>query len=293
MNRRASSASARCESVKMECILRQLMYANGRFLLHARRVLHFAAAPLLFLSVRVVLVAILALWDITIGVAGTVVNLIGDVSARHAEVDIVAKIENSDEARSQCANPTDMQCGRHSLFILVRLLGRDIPYAEIERNTPVGLNGSSLLELQEAARKLGIDLSIYKAEPTHVDAVRNSRSIVLIRAKYRKEGDKKIMLEGHYVVTEPVSGSENAGHINIIDSAFNCRESLSDEDFTSVWTGYYLTSSPWYVSAWPQRTAVAGAICLLGLVAWRFRCHHAGHAAGCAMASVERHLTEA
>jgi hypothetical protein len=176
----------------------------------------------------------------------------------------------SAEDAEMTSSSSDMLCGRHSLFILLRLLGYDIPYSTIERKTPVGLKGSNLLELQEAARQLGIGLSIYKCDPSHVEVVRDTPSIVLIRARYRIADGKKIMLEGHYVVTEPMPAVSESHRVNIIDSAFNCHESLSDEDFSSVWTGYYLASSPWYVTSGGQRTAFAGVIGLLGLAAWRF-----------------------
>ena len=182
-------------------------------------------------------------------------------------------------------------CGRQSLYMFVRLLGHDVPYAEIERNVPVGLKGSSLLELQEAGRRLGIELSIYKCDPTCVESVRDTPCIVLIRAEYRKENGKKVMLQGHYVVTKPVSRVGNAGQVNIIDGSLGYRQQLSDEDFASVWTGYYLTSSPWYSSVCPAWAVAVSVVCFLVLTIWRFHCCHVGRGSRCVLDTSEPHLT--
>ena len=79
------------------------------------------------------------------------------------------------------------------------------------------------------------------------------------------------MLEGHYVVTEPSSDHGDAETITIIDGMYGYRESLSNEEFASIWTGYYITRE--YTSSWTVWLQVAGiaAACSLGLAAWCYR----------------------
>jgi ABC-type bacteriocin/lantibiotic exporter with double-glycine peptidase domain len=168
--------------------------------------------------------------------------------------------------------PVDKLCGRHSLFILLRLLGYDIPYSEIERVTPVGPKGSSLLQLRKAAEDLGIRLIVNKCHPKNLAAVRNSCCIVLIRSRAPEKNAEKVMLEGHYVVTEPPVHVNEENKVNIFDSAFNCRESLADEDFSSIWTGYYLSPPPSYANLGIVQTTLAFVMCALAVTAWRLQC---------------------
>jgi hypothetical protein len=223
-----------------------------------------------------------------IGIENTVADSTTHRSARSMKENASAVNNAVPHGVEDSNDPSDMQCGLHSLFVLCRLLGHDIPYATIESNTPVGLKGSSLLELQDAARALGVDLSIYKCDPTCVEAVRHTPCIALIRASHQKEADgERTMLVGHYVVTEPARGAAGAGHVHIFDSSFNLHESLSNEDFASVWTGYYLRQTPWYSSTMPKRAAVAGAVGLIGLSMWRFRRFQIEHTIGYALPRAE------
>ena len=168
-----------------------------------------------------------------------------------------------------------MLCGRYSLFMLFRLLGHDIPYAEIERHLAVGPKGSSLREMRDAAKRLGVKLSIYKCDPSRVDLVRHTPSIALIEGTYVEDRGQSGPPPGHYVVTEPAV-VDGEGWIHTIDGSYGYRQSLSDVDFASIWTGYYITGTPWHAVTWRPWAASALAMCWLGVVIWRFRSRY-GH----------------
>jgi len=179
---------------------------------------------------------------------------------------------------------TPKLCGRYGLFMLLRLLGHDIPYAEIERLVPVGLRGSSLLELRNAAEKLGIKLTIYKSEPTAREATRLPVCLALIGAEYRNgQNGERVMLQGHFVLVEQSSNTDGHGELSLIDGLYGFRETMSGNDFASIWTGCYLTSSPSSFGAlWPPVAIVLFAA-LLGCTIWHIRRRKSTRTSGCAL----------
>ena len=175
------------------------------------------------------------------------------------------------------------RCGRNGLFMFLRQLGYDAPYSQIEQYVPMGPAGSSLLELRNAAGKLGVQLTIYKCEPTYREATSLPPCLALIRTRPQGEGAEETIFRGHYVLVERARRVGAVDKIDFIDGSYGTRQTLPIEEFASIWTGYFLASSnsPW--ASWLRGASVAGVISLLGFCLWLFR-RHAGQP-GC----LERH----
>ncbi len=164
--------------------------------------------------------------------------------------------------RPQEASP--MPCGRNGLYMLLRLLGRDVSYVEIQRNVPAGPHGTSLLELCDGALRSGVKLAVYRSDPANVDAVRNTPSLALLfeRHRQKQENGAGTALLGHYVVMGTGCGDGGAGTVAVIDGEYGDRESFSDEQFASIWTGYCLAPARSSWASWWQVLSAAAA-CLL------------------------------
>jgi ABC-type bacteriocin/lantibiotic exporter with double-glycine peptidase domain len=77
------------------------------------------------------------------------------------------------------------------LFMYLRQLGYDPTYSQIEQHVPAGPDGTCLLELRDAARKLGIRLEIRKREPNRRETLRLPQCIALISGKTEEGGTER------------------------------------------------------------------------------------------------------
>lgn len=166
-------------------------------------------------------------------------------------------------------------CGRNGLFMLCRLLGHDVPFARIEQSVPVGSAGSSLLDLRDAARTLGVPLTVYRCEPNRREVVRLPPCMALIRSRSAGNAGAGTALQGHYVLVERVDQAGDRSLVELIDGSYGLRQSLSAEEFASIWTGYFLARSNLSLAPWPRRALLAGLISLLAFSLSLLRRRHA------------------
>ena len=237
------------------------------------------------LSSRVVLVVAVVVGGCVTGMVATMVNSAHEPKGGAAARTLATEDETSEQRGQERADLSHVQCGRNALYMLLRRLGHDVSYDEIERNVPVGPKGSSLLELRDGARQLGVELSICKYDPTFVEAIRHTRGIALVR-----QGNRKDM--GHYVVTEPIHSTHGGGRIDTIGGSYGIPQRLTDYEFALVWTGYYLTGPPSVWKRWLLWATAVSMICLLGSAAWSFRHRSTGRAGRCTATQDGRHSTE-
>lgn len=162
------------------------------------------------------------------------------------------------------------ECGLDSLFVLLRLSGHDVTYEQTRAAVPVGPMGSSLLELQQAASRLGAKTTLSRcsmAELMH----RPKPVIAYLKQAAGPEGGV-----GHFVVV--VSADETG--IEIADSAVATFLKYSPAEFEAEWSGHILAPAP--AQSWVRPltlTAVVGVWLGIGLVWWRARVFRRAQAA--------------
>lgn len=118
-------------------------------------------------------------------------------------------------------------CGVNCLYILLRLHGRDPDYAAVERRTPVGEDGTSLLELQRGAESFGLPLTGVRAKP---------QDLATCPLPAIAHFEEELGTTGHYVVVTEF----HPGSVCIIDGTTAMRQEMALPEFQRRWTGYLL-----------------------------------------------------
>ncbi len=144
-------------------------------------------------------------------------------------------------------------CGTNSLYFLLRLMGRRTSLADLGRElVDRSGKGVSMLEIQAAARKLGVGLSGRLVNCSDLPSDRPA----IAYPQYPGEG--------HYIVVEPVG--VHGTMVQIYDSPHDpVVVDKSDLCARPGWTGRVLLPTRWldHVPAWIAATTI-----VLGLSAW-------------------------
>jgi hypothetical protein len=168
------------------------------------------------------------------------------------------------------------ECGLNSLFVLLRLSGHDVTYDQTREVVPVGPSGTSLLELHQAASRLGVKTAVYQC--SMAELVRLPKPVI---AYIRPPHPNLLDRPGHYVV---VLTADESG-VEALDSTFAASYKYPTPMWEGEWSGHILAPLPARSWAWPLAlTAAAGIWVGLGLCCWRARVSRQTRAAHAAAA---------
>jgi len=155
------------------------------------------------------------------------------------------------------------ECGLNSLYLMLRLTGHDVTFDQVREAVTVGPSGTSLLELRQAASRLGMRTAVQRCS---MDELASLPKPVI--AYFHSKDPEPQGRPGHYVV---VLRADAAG-VEIIDGNLAASFWYNAGHFEAEWSGHVLTPSP--LGSWVRPlalTAVAGACVALGMSFWRAR----------------------
>lgn len=118
-------------------------------------------------------------------------------------------------------------CGVNCLYMMLRLNAKDADYTAVEKQTPVGESGTTLLELQRGAERFGLSLVAGKGTPEDL-----ATCPLPAIAHFEEELGKT----GHYVVVTEC----HPDSICFIDGTTAMRHEVTIPEFQRRWTGYLL-----------------------------------------------------
>jgi hypothetical protein len=154
------------------------------------------------------------------------------------------------------------ECGLDSLFVLLRLTGHDVTYDQTRAAVPIGPMGSSLLELQQAASRLGAKTTLSRC--SMAELMHRPKPVIA----YLKRAAGPEAGVGHFVVV--VSADETG--VEIADSAVATFLKYNPSHFEEEWSGHILSPAPAQTWFRPLTlTAVGGVWLGVGLLWWRAR----------------------
>jgi predicted double-glycine peptidase len=153
------------------------------------------------------------------------------------------------------------ECGLNSLYLMLHLSGHDVTFDQVRTAVPVGPSGTSLLELRQAASRLGVRTAVRRCS---MDELASLPKPVI--AYFHPKDPEPQGRPGHYVV---VLRADTAG-VEVIDGTLAASFRYSARHFEAEWSGHLLTPSPLWSWVRPLAlTAVAGAGVAFGLCCWR------------------------
>jgi hypothetical protein len=133
-------------------------------------------------------------------------------------------------------------CGRHSLYLMLRLRGCDVSHADIASKVPVGADGSSLLQLRQAAHALGLAVEVYKCTFDDLARWKHFGVVALIDPEHMERtvghDNAPPLFVGHYVT---IVAYDAATHeVSLVDGSFGQLQKVPAERFLEKWTGYVI-----------------------------------------------------
>jgi hypothetical protein len=156
------------------------------------------------------------------------------------------------------------ECGLNSLFMLLRLSGHDVTYEQTRAAVPIGPMGTSLLELQQAASRLGAKTRL--SQCSMAELKREPKPVI---AYFLRATGGAVDGPGHFVV---VLKADDTG-VEVFDNSYpTALWKYSVPHFEAQWSGHILGPAPPPIWARPLTlTAVAGVWISIGLAYWRVR----------------------
>jgi hypothetical protein len=152
------------------------------------------------------------------------------------------------------------ECGLDSLFVLLRLTGFDVTFDQTRAAVPIGPMGTTLLELQQAASRLGAKTTLSRCSMAQL---MDMPKPVIAYLPKRAGGPV-----GHFVV---VVTADKTG-VEVVDGDIAAILRYSPSHFEAEWSGHLLAPAPPQTWARPLTwAAVAGVWLGIGFVCWRAR----------------------
>ena len=156
------------------------------------------------------------------------------------------------------SHPVDLRqrssqvCGRFAFYSYLRCTGSDISYEQVCNVLPISDRGSSLLQIRDAARQLGIHFEIRKTSPQNQTVIQQGPLIAHMRMRPAKpEEPFEPGMEGHYVVILPPELWQRPEEPDAIDGTHGFVDPYSYSKLAKLWSGYYLIESePWWANRW-------------------------------------------
>jgi hypothetical protein len=120
-------------------------------------------------------------------------------------------------------------CGRHCLYVWLRLMGNGVDYSAVEDQLKVSKEGSSLADISRASRHWQPPLEIIRANPELLAGV----SLPAIAHIWRNDQGERV---GHYVVLVNV----DADSVYVADGTAQLAGRIPLPSFLESWSGYLL-----------------------------------------------------
>lgn len=132
-------------------------------------------------------------------------------------------------------------CGVNSLYVLLRVLGQSADMTELRTAVPVTDRGASMLDLQDAARKHGLDLAVLSIKRPS-DLARERRPfIALMTSSGFGPADGTAPSMGHYVVVLRIdTADDGTSTITAVDGTTAKLARLDGAKFNRAFSGYAL-----------------------------------------------------
>jgi hypothetical protein len=134
------------------------------------------------------------------------------------------------------------RCGIHALYVLLRVLGHPVSYADVGSAVDVSERGTTLEQLRSAAISLGVDAGAYHCTLDDLREWNYSGVLVLIHnlgadnvTQALSDGRVEV---GHYITL--VGYDSKNDRILGVDGSFATVRRFSRERFLDMWTGYAL-----------------------------------------------------
>jgi hypothetical protein len=153
-------------------------------------------------------------------------------------------VSKTDDSRTAKASdvppvPDDNACGVNTLFILLRSWGYDISPGDVRRTITPGYYGSSMRELKDAAKALGVAVNVFRCEVEDL-----GRDCILPAIAYMKPtarpGRSSRPYLGHFVLVFKVEPGPK-GRVHWYDGTYGFSYYRPKSDFRDWWTGYVLS----------------------------------------------------
>ncbi len=145
--------------------------------------------------------------------------------------------------------PADNMCGVNSLFMLLRSWGYKISPREIRQVITPGPDGSSMEDLREAAKALGVDVRVFRCDVEDL-----GRDCVIPAVAYMKPeaglSQAARKYRGHFVLIFRVDPGPQ-GLVHWYDGTQGFMFNRPKDEFIRWWTGYVLSRQQ---EAWSSRT---------------------------------------
>lgn len=145
--------------------------------------------------------------------------------------------------------------GANCLYLLLALSGRKVDYADVTAALAASEQGNTLLGLRDAARRLGLDASVYHWGPRQL--ARAPSPVIVYMDSYSKEG-------GYFVLV--FESTENS--CSLVNGASATLEQFGAEEFRHVWSGYVLAPTQAAPSRQPELLACGIAVLILAAYGW-------------------------
>ncbi len=134
-----------------------------------------------------------------------------------------------------------MSCGVNCLFMFLQAWNVSASPTWLRNNTPIGPSGTSLLELQQTARKLGIRTTVYRCTVDELGASCQLPAIALLwqTPPSLRPRDPR----GHYSLVLDIDPAPD-GRVTLLDGSIGDRISVSKEQFADDWWSGYVLAMP-------------------------------------------------
>jgi ABC-type bacteriocin/lantibiotic exporter with double-glycine peptidase domain len=161
-----------------------------------------------------------------------------------------------------------MYCGVNSMYALLRLLGAQVSYQEMEAELPVGPAGSTLKDMREVACRHGVAARVVRATP---EQLWRCELPVIAHLEKNSTDDFDNQSRGHFVVLVQADSQ----FVRYIDGTSGFVKTTSADEFVRQWSGLLLVPAP---SAWSSvylagaaAAVVVGGLLVARLLRRRFR----------------------
>jgi hypothetical protein len=157
-----------------------------------------------------------------------------------------------------------LACGANVLYLMLRMHGRPVTFREVEAAVRVGPEGTSLLELRDAAGRFGLPTRVRWCTINDLDRcplpmIAHFKPIPGPAGQATAPLDQSLGGTGHFVLVLEVTADRG----KFIDGTHGRIEEFQRERFPGFWSGYILEVVPWTPAWWPWLVAatVAGWVC--------------------------------
>lgn len=183
-----------------------------------------------------------------------------------------AGLRSEDPTANDAVWRISQRCPVNTLFVVLRLYGKDISYQEILEQLPVDREGTSLVDMRNFAARHGLAGRVRKLTPEQLAHVRFPIIAHL---------EDELATSGHFVVLLEVGTNDDGFQmVECIDGTTGMTAPMDMTTFRKRWTGFVLSFDPepermrWLL---PTAMASLGGL-LVGLTLIRIRLNRSGTA---------------